>query len=181
MKGCQVLRRRPTCISPGPPRSLSPSLPARDGGCSPGGTWSSPAEGSGWRREGAVSCLGNWQWEAGEGEEKGSSPDPKRPPPPTHLGVLDKEASVVAVGALGALPAASTADAAHAALAAHAVPVTCCGGRSQAVRTLVGPAHSWLAAGQSQMLTLGPSITLPAPREDIPGLSGLRPTRGSWP
>ena len=87
----------------------------------------------------------------------------------------------MAVGALGALPAASAADAAHAALAAHAVPVTCCGGRSQAVRTPVGPAHSWLAAGQSQTLMPVPSIALPAPGEDVPGLSGLRPTRGSWP
>ena len=49
MKGRQALSL-PTCTAPSPPRSQSPFLPARDGGCSPGSTWSSPAEGSGWRQ-----------------------------------------------------------------------------------------------------------------------------------
>jgi hypothetical protein len=49
--------------------------------------------------------------------------------PPSYLGILNKEASAVAIGALGTLPAASTADAAHTALTAHAIPVTCCRGQ----------------------------------------------------
>lgn len=82
------------------------------------------------------------------------------------------------IGALGTLPAASTADAAHAALTAHTIPVTCCRGRSKGVRSPVGSANSCLAACQSPMPALVPSTAL---QEDVPGLSGLRPTRGSWP
>lgn len=52
-------------------------------------------------------------------------------PTPSYLGVLNKEATAMAVGTLGTLPAASTADAAHAALTAHAIPVTCCRGQKQ--------------------------------------------------
>lgn len=66
--------------------------------------------------------LGQWQQ------------DRPRPVPiltPSYLGVLNEEASAVAVGTLGTLPAASTADAAHTALTAHAIPVTCCRGQKQ--------------------------------------------------
>lgn len=35
-------------------------------------------------------------------------------------------------------------------------------------------------AGQSQTLRC-PASPYPLPERDIPGLSGLRPTRGSWP
>lgn len=51
------------------------------------------------------------------------------------------------------------------------------GGRSKAVRAPGGPANC-LAACQNQTPTPVPSTAL---WEDVPGLSGLRPTRGSWP
>lgn len=42
---------QPPCLHLSQPtRPHLPFLPARDGGCSPGSTWSSPAEGSGWRQ-----------------------------------------------------------------------------------------------------------------------------------
>lgn len=57
MKGCQALSRL-TCTSPSPSRSHLPFLPARDGGCSPGSPWSSPAEGSGCTQGRSDSVLG---------------------------------------------------------------------------------------------------------------------------
>lgn len=73
----------------------------------------------------------------------------------------------MAVGALGTLPAAGTADAARAALAAHAVPVTCCGGRSKGGSAPVGLANSRLAGG--------------LPKPDVhPGTQGCPPGGRTW-
>lgn len=74
----------------------------------------------------------------------------------------------MAIGAFRALATARTADAAHAALAAHAIPVTCCRGESWHCLTAV-----WQLAS-----TQCPTVCF---WEDVPGLSALRPTRGSWP
>lgn len=78
--------------------------------------------------------LAKWQQEGW--------PCPVPIPTPSYLGILNKEARAMAIGALGALPAASTADAAYTALTAHAIPVTCCRGRSKGVRAPVGPVNS---------------------------------------
>lgn len=84
----------------------------------------------------------------------------------------------MAVGALGALPAASTADAAYTALTAHAIPVTCCRGQEQRGQSPSGPCQQLTGSLPKPDTTPVPSAAL---QEDVPGLSGLRPPRGSWP